>query len=193
MRASISRDICILLFVFTPLCACGSHSLPPNEGTEIMTQPAETYTNLRSMILSTNPKDIGIEQSEASPNVWGVLMEFQISDTVVTLVSLADGTTSMYFDSGGGIIGAGQHDVVARASKNFVALAESYYNQVEPTTQFPLPLPGRVRFYLLTFSGICTVERELDQLVRQKDSFSLLFYAGNEVITQIRLHTPSGE
>ncbi|MCS6849359.1 MAG: hypothetical protein RMN52_16795 [Anaerolineae bacterium] len=111
-----------------------------------MTQPAETYTNLRSMILSTNPKDIGIEQSEAVPNVWGVLMEFQISDTVVTLVSLADGTTSMYFDSGGGIIGAGQHDGVARASKNFVALAESYYNQVEPATQFPLPLPGRVRF-----------------------------------------------
>lgn len=155
-----------------------------------MTQFAEIYTNLRSMILNANPKDIGIEPSDAVPNVWGVLMEFRVSGTVVTLVSLADGTTSIYFSSGGGIIGAGEYEEVARASKNLVALAESYYNQVEPTTQFPLPLPGRIRFYLLTFSGVYTVERGEEQLVRQEDRFWPLFHAGNEVITQIRLHTP---
>ncbi|MCX7852288.1 MAG: hypothetical protein N2383_05845 [Caldilineales bacterium] len=156
-----------------------------------MTQPAEPYINLRSMILSANPKDIGIEPSETVRNVWGVLMEFQVSGTVVTLVSLADGTTSMYFGNGGGIIGAGQHDEVAMVSRSFVALAESFYSQAEPTTEFPLPLPARVRFYFLTFSGIRTTERDQDRLIRQDDSFSSLFYASNEVITQIRLHTPS--
>lgn len=193
VRAFISRNTCIFLLVSTLLCACGIQSSSTTEVTEIMAQPAEAYTNLRSMVLNTNPKDIGIEQSETIPHVWGVLMEFQVSGTVVTLVSIADGTTSMYFSNGGGIIGAGQHNEVAKVSKEFVALAESFYSQVEPTTEFPLPLPGRVKFYLLTFSGVYTTEKDQDRLVKQKDSFSPLFYAGNEVITQIRLHTPSGK
>lgn len=155
-----------------------------------MTQPAESYIHLRSMILNTNSKDIGIEPSETNPNVWGVLMEFQVSGTVVTLVSLADGTTSLYFSNGNGMIGAGQHAEVAKASKNFVALAESYYTQVEQTTEFSLPLPGRVKFYFLAFPGIYAAEKDQDRLVKQEDRFSTLFYAGNDVITQIRLHTP---
>jgi hypothetical protein len=138
------------------------------------------------MILSLTPDAIGIRQSDANPNVWGVLMEFQVSGLVTTLVSLADGTTSLYFSHGGGVIGAGGYDAVAHTSENWLAMAESYFPMMQQTRQFPLPAPDRVRFYVLTFSGAYTADCDKTALEQRKDAFWPLFYAGHEVIAQIR-------
>jgi phosphoglycolate phosphatase len=155
-----------------------------------MPQPAEIYTGLRHRILTTNPKEVGIEQDSTMPNVWGILMEFQIAGTVATLVALADGTTSLYFSNGGGILGTGQHDAVAKITKDFIARAEGFYTPMPQANGFPLPRPGRVKFYILTFSGIYTAEVAEADLVNGTDTLSPLFQAGNEVITQVRRHTP---
>ena len=40
------------------------------------------------------------------PDVWGVLMELGLEQGVATMVAFADGTVSLYFSGGGGIIGA---------------------------------------------------------------------------------------
>jgi hypothetical protein len=140
------------------------------------------------MILSLTPDVIGIRQSDANPNVWGVLMEFQIAGHVTTLVCLADGTTSLYFSSGGGVIGAGAYEPVANASSHLIAMAESYFPLMQLTRQFPLPSPSRVRFYVLTFSGTYTADRDESALKQLNDVFYPLFYAGHEVIAQIRHH-----
>lgn len=58
------------------------------------------------------------------PAVWGILMETGYPQGIATLVSLADGTTSLYFSNGDGMIGGGQHANIAQASKAFVAAAE---------------------------------------------------------------------
>ncbi len=153
-----------------------------------MPQPAEVYTGLRSQILAINPQEIGIKQNATIRNVWGVLMEFQTSGTVVTLVSIADGTTSLYFSNGGGIIGGGGHDEVTTATKDFIATAETFYAKMNLVTEFPLPSKNRVKFYVLTFSGIYTADAGEDELVKRRDDLSPLFYAGNDVITQMMLH-----
>jgi hypothetical protein len=158
-----------------------------------MPQPADVYLGLRSRALTVDPKDIGLEPSDAVPNVWGMLMEFRISGTVVTLLSLADGTTSLYFSNGGGIIGGGQHEEVAGASRDFIALAESFFNDLAPATEYPLPSPNRVKFYFMTFSGAYTADVDQDELVEHGNSLSPLYYAGNDVITQVRLHTPQDQ
>jgi hypothetical protein len=151
------------------------------------------YPELRSMILGLTPHDIGIKQTDQHPNVWGVLMEFQLPEEVVTLVSLADSTTSLYFSHGGGVIGAGAYDAVAQASQNWIAMAESFFPLTQRTEQFPFPASDRVRFYLLTFAGTYTVDRDKTALERQQDVFWPLFYAGHEVITQIRRHASAAE
>ncbi len=108
-----------------------------------------------------------------------------VAEPAVTLVALADGTTSLYFGNGGGVIGAGEHEPVARARDSLIALAQQFDSKLTETTDFPLPSSGSVRFYLLTFSGVRTAEvsgvrHELMPLSQQAD----------EVITAIRIcHT----
>ncbi len=150
-------------------------------------EPAQIYTDMRNQILALVPNEVGMKQSSELPNVWGVLMEMGYPKAVVTLVSLADGTASLYFGNGGGIIGGGEHALVAKASKSFVTSSEQYLQYVSPTQSHPLPSVGRVKFYLLTFSGVFTADVDEKELGNRKHNLSQLFYNGQGVITQLRL------
>jgi hypothetical protein len=156
-------------------------------------EPTQIYTQLRNQIVTLVPSEAGIEQSQEMPNVWGVLMEMGYPQAVVTLVSLADGTTSMYFGNGGGMIGGGKHAAVATASKSLVSRSEEYFKNMTLTTSFPLPAVGRVKFYVLTFSGTFTADVDESELVKRKHDLSPLFYSGQEVITQLRLIQEQGK
>lgn len=149
--------------------------------------PTKVYNGLRNKILSLKPSDAGLEPSSEMPNVWGVLMETGYPQAVATLVSLADGTTSLYFSNGGGMIGGGQHVTVAQASKSFVKASENYYQQMTLAESFPSPAIGRVKFYVLTYSGVYTIDIDEHDLGNKKHKLSPLFYYGQEVITQFRL------
>jgi hypothetical protein len=151
--------------------------------------PAPIYIEMRKQVLTLVPNEVGIVQSQEIPNVWGVLMEMGYPKAVVTLVSLADGTTSLYFGNGGGIIGGGEYPAVAKASKTLVSHSEKYFKSIIPTTSFPLPSLGRVKFYILTFEGVFTADGEEKDLGKGQHNLSPLFYSGQEVITQLRLNT----
>ena len=113
-------------------------------------------------------------------------METGYPKALVTLVSLVDGTTSLYWGSGGGIIGGGGHESVRNASKKFINLAEQNYSKLTPTRAFPFPDIGRVKFYILTYGGIFTADLDENELGLGKHEFSELFYAGHEVIGELR-------
>jgi hypothetical protein len=179
------KKVIVLLLVSIFLSGCNFMSF--NKKTMPVSEPDEKYTKLRNFLLNANPNDIGIFKSDEVPNVWGVIMEMVYSDTVGTLVSLADGTTSLYFSNGAGIIGGGQHAIIAKSTKAFIATAEKYYLQMSKTESFPLPTAGRVRFYVLTFSGVVTLDIDENELASHKHELSPLYYSGQEVITQLRI------
>jgi hypothetical protein len=156
-------------------------------------EPVTIFKNLRDTLLSMSPSRLGVFPSEALPNVWGVLMETGYSPAVVTLVSLADGTTSLCFGSGGGVIGAEKHTTVRQATAAFIAAAEHHRNKLAPTESFPLPDVDRVRFYVLTFTGTLTAEAGERELGKRIHELSALFYAGHDVITQIRITADESE
>jgi hypothetical protein len=156
-------------------------------------EPVAIYKNLRSTLLALAPVRIGISPSEAIPNVWGVLMETGYSPAVVTLVSLADGTTSLCFGTGGGVIGAEKHSTVREATAAFIASAEFHRRKLLPAESFPLPDVDRVRFYVLTFTGTLTAEAGERELGKRTHELSALFYAGHDVITQIRITSDESE
>jgi hypothetical protein len=143
---------------------------------------------LRRLVLSTAPEDLGLAAGTDPDRVYGVLMETgHDDDAVVTIVSLIDGTTSRYFSTGGGTIGAGEHEPVADAARAFVAMAQLLVGQTQPSTDFSLPLSGRVRFQVLTVGGGRTAEATEDDLGHGRHALSPLFHAGQDVVTQIRL------
>lgn len=149
-------------------------------------EPASIYTQLREQILTTSPDKVGITRSQENPNVWGVLMETGLPDGAYTLVMLADGTTSLYLRQGGGMIGGGGHEVIAKATKARVMEAEMYYQELPQTTSYPLPSDGKVRFFFLTYSGTHTIEVDKEELGENKHRLSPLFLRCHDVITLLR-------
>ena len=76
------------------------------KGTKSERTVADIYQGLRQQVLTLDPLSLGLDPS-ASNRVWGVLMETGYPEAVASLVVIADGTVSLYFSNGGGIIGVG--------------------------------------------------------------------------------------
>jgi hypothetical protein len=147
---------------------------------------AATIEGLRDMVLHTPPAELGFAATPEHPHVYGVLMEMGYPTATATLACLVDGSTSLYFSSGGGIIGGGEHPQVAALSKQVVGGAEHFLDALEATTEFPLPEPGRVRFQVLTFDGAWTGEAGDEELGAGGARLSPLFFAGHRVIAALR-------
>lgn len=147
---------------------------------------ADVYRGLRQQVFNIDPSKIGIAPT-ATNRVWGMLMETGYSEAVVTLVTIADGTVSLYFSNGGGIIGVGQHEGPRKACESFLATASMFVNQAQQAKNFPLPKVGNTRFYFLTFDGVFTVEAKETDLGNNKLSLSPLFHTAHKVIAEARI------
>lgn len=159
--------------------------------------PADTYLSLRAQVLGVGPEALGLAHTAEGPVVWGVVTELGMESGVATVVVLAEGTTSLYFSTGGGAIGAGTHPPVAEASDRLLALAESAVRTVPlaPAGSYPLPSPGRVCFWLRTFGGTLAAEAPEAELEGGEHPLSPLFRATHDVITAVRIldeHRPGG-
>ena len=148
---------------------------------------ADIYKELRQKVLAIDPRELGLTPAITSGLVWGVLMETGYPKAVVTLVTIADGTVSLYFSNGGGMIGIGEHEGPRKACKEFLLFSQKFLDQASPTKTFPLPKQGNTRFYFLTFDGIRTVEFKEDDLSKNRLPLSPLFQKAQEVITQARI------
>ena len=102
------------------------------------------------------------------------------------LVVFAEGSTSLYFSSGGGIIGAGDYESVRATHGPFFAEAEARLDAFSSAMETPLPTRGRVRFYLRTFRGTLTAEADEEDLGEMRHPLSALFNAGQRVISAVR-------
>jgi len=148
--------------------------------------PEQMIENLRSMVLNLNPKDISITKNNFPHPVFAILMEIGLPEGSFTLSSVADGSTSLYFSSGGGIIGGGEHENVRKASGNFLTGAQHFYKKAKKVRTFPKPKSGNVIFYFITFDGVFSYSALEDDLGNEKDEFSDLFFAAHNVITELR-------
>lgn len=156
----------------------------PIQGSEV----ADIYRSLRHQVLSISPTDIGL--STDSPNrVWAVLVEtgYRFPRSVVSLVTIADGTVSLYFSTGGGIIGIGQHQEPREACFDLLTLAPQFLPHAQPTTIFPLPNIGHTQFYFLTYDGAFMYDAQEKDLTFNRSPLSPLFHKAQAVITQARI------
>jgi hypothetical protein len=147
---------------------------------------ADIYADLRRQVLGLTPQSV----TAPAMTVVAVLMETGYPEAVATLVAVSDGSVSLYFSNGGGVIGAGEHAPVRNVAAKFLAAAAAYVPQASLAQQFPLPSSGRVRFYLVTSQGTYTAEAAEDDLGYERHPFAPLFHQGHELITAVREHTP---
>ena len=144
------------------------------------------FEDLRKMVFELKPGDIGISSENFKHPVWGMVMETGYEDGSFSLVTLADGTTSLYLSTGGGTIGAGEHKSVRNAVGHYLTGAQYFFDQTIPAETHPVPGAGKVIFYFLGFEGISVYEAPEQKLGIGEDKFSNLFYAAHEVLSEIR-------
>ncbi|MHA1191548.1 MAG: hypothetical protein ACTSP9_04545 [Promethearchaeota archaeon] len=142
---------------------------------------------LREKLFKLNPKSIDITPSEELPRVWGFMMEIVISQTWITLVCIADGTVSIYMGTGGGIIGAGEHNSVRIAARECLKKAEEILEHLKKFDHAHLQIERNIKFHVLTYDGIRSDEVETDEIESEKHYLSELYYYAQNVITEVRL------
>ena len=157
---------------------------PSSEVSSDCPMATEVTKELRDRLLNSAPADFGITPDGS---VWGILMEMAYPQGTATLIALANGSASIYFSSGGGVIGGTPHENINAATKHFVRLARDFVPEMPSTTKFPLPSVGCSMFYVLTTAGVVSFEAAEKELSEGNHRFSPLFFAGHEVITGLRL------
>ncbi|MDH4048475.1 MAG: hypothetical protein OEV63_10115 [Gammaproteobacteria bacterium] len=143
--------------------------------------PSNVYLELRGQALAQTQSSLRV-----SDNTIGVLMETGYPGAIATLIALVDGSASLYFSNGGGIIGAGQHQGPAAAARSLVVTAAENLSKFTPTTEFPLPTLGRTRFFVITAQGVLTAEAAEDDLGNNRLPLSPVFHAAHALIAEMR-------
>jgi hypothetical protein len=143
---------------------------------------ARPTLGLRSLALHLTPAKAGLEVRPGEP--FGVIMETAFDRGVATLLALSDGSASLYFSTGGGVIGG-----KADAARRCVAAAAMVLPQLTPVTDDAFPPLGRTRFHILIPEGRVGGEAESEALAGGAHALSPLFFAGQDVITELRLAT----
>jgi hypothetical protein len=149
--------------------------------------PRNIYDDLRGRILSLDPAEAGLAPSPALPRVYGAVVDMGYPRATATLVGLADGTTSLYLSSGGGFIGAGEHEQVAAATRALLGVLERHLDDLPADTELPVPVHGRVVLRALTFGGQRAVDAAQGDLESGRHPLSTVYRAAHDVITQLRL------
>ncbi|MEO8611281.1 MAG: ankyrin repeat domain-containing protein [Chloroflexota bacterium] len=149
-------------------------------------QIAPAYKGLRDQIFNLNPVEAGFTPTKTL-SIWGLLMETAAQGVIVTLVAIMDGTVSLYFSNGGGILGMGVHDGPREANESLLTLAHQFLNQARPTQTFDYPEDGFTRFYFLTFNGVLVAEAKEDDLGNKRVPLSPLFHEAHNVIHEVRM------
>ncbi len=154
--------------------------------TELKENP---YNGLRKMVFSLNAQSLGREIKDPKQSLCTV-MEWEISNATATLVSVIDGSTSLYLSTGGGVIGGGAHKNVVDVSSIFLKESEKYLDLMKKDTEYILPQKGHVCFYVVTNDGVYKYDGKEEEMANGKEQFSKLFVYGQNVITELRKIAP---
>ncbi len=114
-------------------------------------------------------------------------MDWNVQNGTATVMSMSDGSASVYLSGGGGYIGGKGIIGVRVAAQKAVEEARAVRLPAQPTTSFPLPESHEVIFYLLTDGGVYTLRTNEQELKVAVHPLRKLVDAMQSVITQFRI------
>lgn len=143
------------------------------------------YQGLRIQALQTSRTSLGIAATGSEKRPYGVVMDWNLGSGTATVVAMADGNASVYLSSGGGSIGGGKtYESVRLAAQRAVLIASEILPKLRHVTQYPLPGPEQVSFYVLTDAGVFNESASTPELTIGQHPLSDLGNAMQEIIMQ---------
>lgn len=109
-------------------------------------RPQANTPDLRGSVLRGELFKAG--QGTGNSSGSAALMDWNIDGATATLAAFSDGAVSLYFSTGGGVIGAGAHPSIRGPATQFHALLAQQGDQLTPTTLFDPLRAGEVLFWL---------------------------------------------
>jgi len=142
---------------------------------------------MRKMALNVTAEELGFKIPEDSIKVYGIITDLEIGDGTATVVTYLTGDASIYLSSGGGFIGAGQHESVQKVTKNFIDNAHLISFKGKLFKNPDLPTSGNANFYFLSNKGTTLITESIVKMESGGSEYSKLFADLNNVIAEIRL------
>lgn len=183
----IGSIIFILIIVF----ACNRKKKYNEEGentslAEKRSTDKNVYPELREQALNITSEMLELDIS-SEKEIYGIIMDWNMGNVIVTVISFKTGDASIYLSTGQGYIGGIGHKTITNAAKNFIQSGERILPKANKTDNKDIIKKTGVGFYFLTKSGKYYIEDDFSSIENGKSDLLELFEAGNEVITEYRL------
>jgi len=146
------------------------------------------YNGLRNQAINVTPDQLQIKLDN-DKDIYGLVMDWNMGDAIVTVVSFKTGDASVYLSTGQAFIGGYAHETVINAAKRFVIDGEKYLSKATKTEKTEPTNETKVDFYFLTKSGKYYIEDNFEKIENKTSDLYGLFESANQVITEYRLIT----
>ena len=145
------------------------------------------YLEMRKMALNVTAEQLGFKIPEDSIKVYGIITDLDMGGGTATVVTYLTGDASIYLSSGGGFIGAGQHESVQKVAKEFVDNGHLISFKGKTFENPDLPTNGNANFYFLSNKRNTRITESIAKMESGESEFSKLFADLNILMTEIRL------
>ncbi len=144
----------------------------------------KSYKGLRNLILSLKPCELSIQTKEHS--VIAALVDMDMGSVIISLACAQDGTTSLYYSTGGGKIGLGhKHENIRKATLEFLYYSGRLIGSIPKATRYPLPRNKMHYVYLITADNVFSISLNMDSIDNYPDEIKLLIYYYQNIIKTI--------
>jgi hypothetical protein len=131
-------------------------------------------------------RELGHMPAEEENDALGVIVEVGLPKGLAVVAGFADGSSRMYWSSGGGIVAEASDVEVATAARNLVMVAAVYVPSMELAGGQPPADKGTVRFSVLTPAGVRVHSEGLGDVSKTANGYNRFFASMNELLARLR-------
>ncbi len=154
------------------------------------TNDENPFYGLRNKAFNLTPADIGIALDK-NEQVYAAVVDMPFpKGKIVTLVCIIDGTVSLYYNTGGGLLGLGQkHEAIRKAGGSFLYSAGQTLKFLNSTTQFNLPDGNLAFVYLFAGNGVYKAQFNMSHTEKCDKHLQFLNFLIQNTLNKIRENT----
>lgn len=155
-------------------------------------EPAEVYLALRDAITRVNPTEHGLLPTPELPRAWGALVDVGLPAGPVTVVAIADGTTSLYLGNGGATVGVGELPHIRELAASLLRAVDAAVPILPPGWETPVPPTGWLQVVALTYQGMLVGQATIPEVASGVHPLSEVWTRAGEVAAAITALEPGG-
>ena len=144
------------------------------------------YLGLRQLALDTKPEDIGVTVDN-NEQIYAAVVDLPLTNGITTFVCFFDGTVSLYYQNGGGMLGIGEkYEEVKKAGISFLFSAGQTIQFIKPSQNFNLPTNNIISVYLKAKENTYKAEINMSNIQSQEKHIQFLNFLIQNVLDKIR-------